>query len=64
MERRAQGTNGLLNTLNSLFRRGQSSSADEQVDPVQRAGVIYTQFQSSGPIQLVCSPQLNVDDVY
>jgi hypothetical protein len=63
MERHAQGAS-LLNTLNSLFRRGQRSSADEQVDPVQRAGVIYTQFQSSGPIQLVCSPQLYVDDVY
>jgi hypothetical protein len=63
MERHPQGA-GLLNTLNSLFRRGQSSSVDEQVDPVQRTGVIYTQFQSSGSIQLVCSTQLYVDDVH
>jgi hypothetical protein len=63
MERHAQGAR-LLNTLNSLFRRGQSSSADEQVDSVQRAGSIYTQSGSSGPIQLVCLPQLYVDDVY
>ena len=62
MERHAQGTNSFLNTLNSLFRRGQSSSADEQVDHVQRGGVVYTQFQSSGPIQLVCSPQLYVSE--
>ena len=52
MERHAHGAS-LLNTLNSLFRRGQSSSADEQVDPVQRAGVPHTEFQSAGPIQLV-----------
>jgi len=63
MERHAQGAR-LLNTLNSLFRRGQSSSADGQVDPVQREGVIYAQLESSGPVQLVCSPQLYVDDVY
>ena len=54
MDRHTQGAR-LLNTLNSLFRRGQSSSADEQVDPIQRAGVNYTQFQSLGTIQLVCS---------
>ena len=63
MERHAQGAS-LLNTLNNLFRRGQSSSADEQVDSTQRAGVIHTQFQSSGPTQLVCSPLLYADDVY
>lgn len=63
MERHTQGA-GLLNTLNSLFRRGQSSSTDEQVDSVQRAGVNHTQFQSLGTIQLVCSPQLYVNDVY
>lgn len=63
MDRHTQGAR-LLNTLNSLFRRGQSSSADEQVDPIQRAGVNYTQFQSLGTIQLVCSTQLYVDDVY
>jgi hypothetical protein len=63
MERHAHGAR-LLNTLNNLFRRGQSSSADGQVDSVQRAGVIHTQFESSGPIQLVCSSQLYVDDVY
>ena len=56
MERHAQGAS-LLNTLNNLFRRGQSSSADEQVDSAQRAG-------ASGPIQLVCSPLLYADDVY
>ena len=60
MERHAQGAS-LLNTLNNLFRRGQSSSADEQVDSTQRAGVIHTQFQST---QLVCSPLLYADDVY
>ena len=63
MERRAQRAS-LLNTINSLFRRGQSSSADEQVDPAQQAGMVYTQFQSLGPFQLVCSPQLYVGDVY
>ena len=63
MERHAHGAR-FLNTLNSLFRRGQSSSADERVDTVQRAGVIHTQSESSGPIQLVCSPQLYVDGVY
>lgn len=63
MERHAQGA-GLLNTLNSLFRRGQSSSRDEHVDPAQQVGVGYTQSQSSGPIQLVCSLQSYLDDIY
>jgi hypothetical protein len=53
MERHAHGAS-LLNTLNNLFRRAHSSSADEQVDPAERAGVVHTQLQSSGPIQLVC----------
>jgi hypothetical protein len=63
MERHSHGAS-FLHTLNNLFRRGQSSSVDEQVDSVQRAGVIHTQFQSSGPIQLVCSSALSADDVY
>jgi hypothetical protein len=63
MERHAQGA-GLLNTLHNLFRRGQSSSADEQVDSVQRGGAIHTQFQSLPSSQSVCSPPLYVDDVY
>jgi len=62
MERHAHGT-GLLNTLSNLFRRAQSTLADEQVDPLQRAGVVHTQVQSS-PIQLVCSLHLSADDVY